>query len=724
MTFKTNLIPHANNADELGSSSAGWKISKINAPTSSGGTTYGPGSAGQALLSNGSTLYWGQAGTNVTESTVANWGFSKTTGTVYSVTITEGTGITVNSTAAIVNTGSRTISLASGVISTTGTYGNNTQQTPAHGGTFNIPYITVDTYGRVTSAGTTTVKLPADNNTWNPLTTSQAGYVSKAPNSTAQFLRGDATWAALPSATSSIAGIVTLSNAVGTTVGSTASAGTGTAVARADHVHKGVTSVNSSAGAVILKKLTIGTKEYNGADDITINAEDLGLTGSMTFKGITTTNLSANSTVTTLSMKDGTTLTNPQTGWVVLDQNDNEEYIWSNNAWQSMGFASSYALKTHVHGNISNAGSLTSSAQTVLNHSMVIADTLGNIINSSIMFEDDTDSEAQYLSRNGSWGGIVSSSNAGLLDSNNYIALQNAIDSSIATSGDGITMTGSTNDFGTTSGVRTIKNTGVHSVTISDDYLVVNTNGTSANLTIPYATKAEQDAEGRVISSTYVLKSGDTMTGHLVIATSTPTLRVKDTGNNDLSAYLYVGSNHMDHGVYSNGYAPTSSTFTSGAGWIVRRGSDGQVHSSFKIYGAVWNDYAEYRKTLIPIEPGRVVQEGGDGALIPVNERLARGCEIVSDTFGFAIGQTEDCQTPIAASGRVLAYPYEPIEDFASHIGWPVCSGPEGTVSIMTEEEEEKYPSRIIGTISEIPTYKEWGSENIKVNGRVWIRIR
>jgi hypothetical protein len=126
MTFKTNLIPHANNADELGSSSAGWKISKINAPTNSGGNTYGPGSAGQALLSNGSTLYWGQAGTNVTESTVSNWGFSKTTGTVYSVTITGGTGITVNSTAAIVNTGSRTISLTSGVISTTGTYGNNT----------------------------------------------------------------------------------------------------------------------------------------------------------------------------------------------------------------------------------------------------------------------------------------------------------------------------------------------------------------------------------------------------------------------------------------------------------------------------------------------------------------------------------------------------------------------------------------------------------------------
>lgn len=48
---------------------------------------------------------------------------------------------------------------------TANTYGNTSQQTPSHGGTFNIPYFTVDKYGRITSASTTTVKLPADNNT-------------------------------------------------------------------------------------------------------------------------------------------------------------------------------------------------------------------------------------------------------------------------------------------------------------------------------------------------------------------------------------------------------------------------------------------------------------------------------------------------------------------------------------------------------------------------------
>ena len=569
----------------------------------------------------------------------------------------------------------------------------------------------------------------ANTGTVTSITLTQSTGITITDSGTAITTSGTRT-ISLNAATTSAIGGVTLGSSVATTVSSVATTGTSTAVARADHTHKGVKTVNGSDGAVVLSTLTIGSKTYNGSSGITITAQDLGLTGAMEFKGVTTTNLSANSTTTTLTMADGTTLTNPQTGWVVLDQNDNEEYIYTNGQWQSMGFASSYALKTHIHGNINNGGVLTATEQNAASCTMVIANTAGSIINSQISFNNDAGSEAQYLSRNGSWGGIASSSNAGLLDSNDYVALQNAIDSSITTSGGGITITGSTNDFGTTSGARTIKNTGVHSISTSGNYLVVNTSGTNANITVPYATKAQQDGDGRTISSTYVLKSGDTMTGHLVIATSTPTLRVKDTGNNDLSAYLYVGSNHMDHGVYSNGYAPTSSTFTSSAGWIIRRGSDGEVHSSFKIYGAVWNDYAEYRKDnpeeSILQKPGRCVRETGNGKLTLTTERLQRGCEIISDTFGFAIGKDEEngYNTPIASNGRVLAYIYEGRDAALTHIGWPVCSGPNGTVSIMTEAEERDFPSRIIGTISEVPDYEEWGSGKVKVNGRIWIRIR
>ena len=158
---------------------------------------------------------------------------------------------------------------------------------------------------------------------------------------------------------------------------------------------------------------------------------------------------------------------------------------------------------------------------------------------------------------------------------------------------------------------------------------------------------------------------------------------------------------------------------------IITFGSGGQV------YGAVWNDYAEYRITDNDIEPGRCIREIGEDKLELTTERLQRGCEIVSDTFGFAIGESKQAKTPTAVSGRVLAYPYEDREIFKTHLGWPVCSGPNGTVSLMTEEEEEKYPSRIIGTVSSVPDYEEWevggGKDTtppIKVNGRIWIRVR
>lgn len=143
-----------------------------------------------------------------------------------------------------------------------------------------------------------------------------------------------------------------------------------------------------------------------------------------------------------------------------------------------------------------------------------------------------------------------------------------------------------------------------------------------------------------------------------------------------------------------------------------------------KVYGAVWNDYAEFRICDEDFRPGQIVLENGDDTLSIASKRLQRGCSIVSDTFGFAIGETDEAKCPIAVSGRVLAYGYESREEFKKHIGWPVCSGPNGTVSIMTEEEEEKYPSRIIGTISAVPDYETWGTGNVKVDGRIWIKVR
>lgn len=156
-----------------------------------------------------------------------------------------------------------------------------------------------------------------------------------------------------------------------------------------------------------------------------------------------------------------------------------------------------------------------------------------------------------------------------------------------------------------------------------------------------------------------------------------------------------------------------------------KAGNEGAINGTIRagqVYGAVWNDYAEYRQTKEYIQPGYCVIETGKGDLIKSSERLQPGANIVSDTFGFAIGETEQTKTPLAVSGRVLAYPYEDRDSYQA--GDPVCSGPNGTISKMTREEVREYPDRIIGTVSEIPNYEVWGTGNVKVDNRIWIKVK
>ena len=136
------------------------------------------------------------------------------------------------------------------------------------------------------------------------------------------------------------------------------------------------------------------------------------------------------------------------------------------------------------------------------------------------------------------------------------------------------------------------------------------------------------------------------------------------------------------------------------------------------------NDYAEYREVRAShmLRPGRVVAEVGDGTLKMTTKRLEPGSWIVSDTPGLAIGGSKTAQTPVAVMGRVLAVPFE-LRSMCT-VGTPVCSGPNGTVSMMDRNEVMQYPEAVIGTIAEIPSYEYWGPDNIPVERRIWIRIR
>jgi len=104
--------------------------------------------------------------------TDAHWTFvvvgdelkSKKSGTVTSVTIKGTSPIISSSSSAITTSGTRTISHATSG-ATAGSYGDSSAQTPDYGGTFKVPYVTVDTYGHVTGISDHTVTIPASDNT-------------------------------------------------------------------------------------------------------------------------------------------------------------------------------------------------------------------------------------------------------------------------------------------------------------------------------------------------------------------------------------------------------------------------------------------------------------------------------------------------------------------------------------------------------------------------------
>ena len=153
-------------------------------------------------------------------------------------------------------------------------------------------------------------------------------------------------------------------------------------------------------------------------------------------------------------------------------------------------------------------------------------------------------------------------------------------------------------------------------------------------------------------------------------------------------------------------------------------GVSGNIYAA-NVYGAVWNDFAEFREGPANI-PGYVFSEVGDDTIELSHRRLQPGSMICSDTYGFAIGETDKAITPIAVAGRVLAHPMEDREEYRYHIGGFVGASENGRVTIMTPDEVRNYPESIIGTISAVPDYEEWGAEGhkVRVDGRVWIKVK
>ena len=135
------------------------------------------------------------------------------------------------------------------------------------------------------------------------------------------------------------------------------------------------------------------------------------------------------------------------------------------------------------------------------------------------------------------------------------------------------------------------------------------------------------------------------------------------------------------------------------------------------IVGSAWNDYAEKRKCNSGTA-GYVVCENGNGELELSSYKLQPLPYVISDTHGMCIGLEGEQYQAVAVSGRVLVHTNEK----NLKVGDVVCAGKNGCAEKMTRQEIINYPDRILGIVSEIPTYAVWN--DVEVDGRIWITIK
>ena len=242
-----------------------------------------------------------------------------------------------------------------------------------------------------------------------------------------------------------------------------------------------------------------------------------------------------------------------------------------------------------------------------------------------------------------------------------------------------------------------------------------------------------RDSSGNFSAGTITATFSGDLTGHVLKVCGTTSATMSSSSANPRIVFAESTNTQPVLLVYTD-----YDSYRSPAGLKVVGGTDatpawfeveGHIYAS-QVHNAIWNDYAECRKADCE-EPGYVISPDDNGISHKTTERLMPGCRIISDTWGHIIGESTEAKTPIAVSGRVLAYPYRAKNEY--HVGDCVCSAQNGTVDIMTREEIKEWPDRIIGIVNEIPTYDVWEqtepdgerrTTRIQVKGRIWIDVR
>lgn len=145
-----------------------------------------------------------------------------------------------------------------------------------------------------------------------------------------------------------------------------------------------------------------------------------------------------------------------------------------------------------------------------------------------------------------------------------------------------------------------------------------------------------------------------------------------------------------------------------------------------RVFGAVFNDYQEYRVQNEEIKPGYVAVLEDNGKIQRQRKDRQRNIVgVVSDVYGTIFGYIADeINVPIQVAGRVLAYVEEPLWNLKP--GDQLCSTKNGKLRKMKWWEKILFPEQIVGFVDEKPLYEEWGlgDKKVKVDGRIWIRLR
>ena len=100
------------------------------------------------------------------------------------------------------------------------------------------------------------------------------------------------------------------------------------------------TSGNAATASKVNNKLTVGTKNYDGSEAITIAASDLGLASAMLFLGTTTTAITDGATTNPVTI--GGASKTVTAGNVVLY--GSKEFAWTGSAWEELGNEGSYKI--------------------------------------------------------------------------------------------------------------------------------------------------------------------------------------------------------------------------------------------------------------------------------------------------------------------------------------------------------------------------------------------